>query len=36
MRGLGKGINEFNKARSTVEDEIRQGISDADRKSVEK
>jgi sec-independent protein translocase protein TatA len=34
MRGLGKGINEFNKARNTVEDEIRQGISDTEKKSI--
>jgi sec-independent protein translocase protein TatA len=36
MRGLGKGINEFNKARNTVEDEIRQGISDTEKKSIGK
>ena len=31
MRGLGKGISEFNKAKNSVEDEIRQGIRDADQ-----
>ncbi len=31
MRGLGKGISEFNKAKNSVEDEIRQGIRDADK-----
>jgi sec-independent protein translocase protein TatA len=34
MRGLGKGIREFNNAKNSVEDEIRQGIreSEKDRK----
>lgn len=32
MRGLGTGIREFNKAKNTVEDEIRQGIRDAEKK----
>mgnify|MGYP000942296402 CR=1 FL=1 len=31
MRGLGKGIAEFNKAKNSVEDEIRQGIRDAEQ-----
>jgi sec-independent protein translocase protein TatA len=31
MRGLGKGIREFNSAKNTVEDEIRQGIRDAEK-----
>lgn len=31
MRGLGKGISEFNKAKNSVEDEIRNGIRDADQ-----
>ena len=32
MRGLGKGIKEFNSARANVEDEIRKGIDDVDVK----
>ena len=36
MRGLGKGIREFNNAKNSVEDEIRQGMRDAEKKSIEK
>jgi sec-independent protein translocase protein TatA len=36
MRGLGKGIREFNNAKNSVEDEIRQGIREADKKPIEK
>ena len=32
MRGLGRGIREFNNAKNSVEDEIRQGMRDAERK----
>ena len=35
MRGLGKGIREFNNARNSIESEIREGMRDADRKSIE-
>ncbi len=35
MRGLGKGIKEFNSARANVEDEIRKGMDDIDKKKVE-
>ena len=35
MRGLGKGIREFNSARSTIESEIKEGMREADRKSLE-
>lgn len=38
MRGLGKGIKEFNNARATVEGEIKEGIRQAeleDKKKVE-
>ena len=35
MRGLGKGIKEFNSARANVEDEIRRGMEDVDKKKVE-
>lgn len=35
MRGLGKGIREFNSARASIESEIKEGIKDADRKQIE-
>jgi sec-independent protein translocase protein TatA len=35
MRGLGKGIREFNSARNSIESEIREGIREADMKKVE-
>ncbi len=36
MRGLGRGIREFNNARHAVEDEIRQGMREAEKKPLEK
>jgi sec-independent protein translocase protein TatA len=36
MQGLGRGIREFNNAKNSVEDEIRQGMRDADKKPIEK
>lgn len=36
MRGLGKGIREFNSAKNSVEDEIRQGMREAEKKTIEK
>ena len=36
MRGLGKGIREFNAARSSLESELKEGMKDAERKSSEK
>ena len=35
MRGLGKGIKEFNNARNTIESEIKEGMKESDRKSIE-
>lgn len=35
MRGIGKGIREFNVARSTIETEIKEGMKEADRKVLE-
>lgn len=35
MRGLGKGIREFNTARNSIESEIREGMREADLKKVE-
>lgn len=36
MRGLGKGMREFNNAKNSLEDEIRQGMREAEKKSQEK
>ncbi len=33
MRGIGRGIREFQRARHTVEDEIRRGMEEADREA---
>ena len=33
MRGVGKGIKEFNKARASVERELKDGISEEDSKA---
>jgi sec-independent protein translocase protein TatA len=33
MRGLGRGVREFNDAKNTVKREIEEGISDKDRSS---
>lgn len=35
MRGLGKGIREFNSARETIESEIKEGMKDEDKKKEE-
>ncbi len=35
MRGLGKGIREFNNARSSIESELKEGMRDAERKELE-
>lgn len=35
MRGIGKGIREFNNAKNAVEDEIRQGMRETDKKSID-
>jgi len=32
MRGMGKGIREFNSAKATVEGEIKKGMRDAEEK----
>ncbi len=36
MRGLGRGIREFNNAKNSVEDEIRNGMREAEKKTIEK
>lgn len=33
MRGLGRGIREFNNAKNSVEDEIRQGMREAEKQT---
>ena len=35
MRGIGKGIREFNSARSTIESELKEGMREAEKKKVE-
>jgi sec-independent protein translocase protein TatA len=35
MRGLGKGIKEFNSAKATIEGEIKEGMREQDRKAAE-
>jgi sec-independent protein translocase protein TatA len=35
MRGLGKGIREFNSARNSIEEEIKEGMKESERKKVE-
>lgn len=35
MRGLGKGIREFNSAKASIETEIKEGMKEADRKQIE-
>ena len=35
MRGVGKGIREFNSARATIESEIKEGMKEADKKEIE-
>jgi sec-independent protein translocase protein TatA len=35
MRGLGRGVKEFNNAKANVEDEIRKGMNEIDPKKAE-
>ncbi|HQU59443.1 MAG: twin-arginine translocase TatA/TatE family subunit [Phaeodactylibacter sp.] len=35
MKGIGKGIREFNAARSTLEEEFKEGMREADKKKIE-
>lgn len=35
MRGIGRGIREFNNARNNIEGEIREGMRDADLRRIE-
>jgi len=35
MRGIGKGIREFNAARETVETELKEGMKEAERRELE-
>jgi len=34
MRGIGKGIKEFNNAKATIETEIKEGMKEADKKEL--
>jgi len=36
MRGIGKGIREFNSARSTLESELQEGMHESERKLEDK
>jgi sec-independent protein translocase protein TatA len=36
MRGVGRGIREFNNARANIESEIKDGIRDAERDATKK
>jgi len=33
MRGFGKGIKEFNNARASIEEEVKEGMKDVDKTS---
>ena len=35
MRGIGKGIREFNTARSTIETELKEGMKETEKKQAE-
>ena len=35
MRGIGKGIREFNNAKSSIEEEIKEGMKEAERKKIQ-
>ena len=35
MRGLGKGIKEFNTARSSIETELKEGMREVEKKKIE-
>lgn len=35
MRGIGKGIREFNAARSTLESELKDGMRESEKKELE-
>lgn len=34
MRGIGKGIKEFNNAKATIESEIKEGMKDTEKKEL--
>ena len=34
MRGLGKGIREFNNARTNIESEIREGMRESEQQKI--
>ena len=34
MRGIGKGISEFNKARASVEQELKEGMKEKDKEEA--
>ncbi|MEM6316785.1 MAG: twin-arginine translocase TatA/TatE family subunit [Bacteroidota bacterium] len=36
MRGIGKGIKEFNNAKATIESEIKEGMKETEKKELKK
>ena len=34
-KGLGKGIKEFNNAKATIEDEIKEGMRESEKKKID-
>ncbi len=35
MRGIGKGIKEFNNAKSSIEEEIKVGMKESEKKNIQ-
>jgi sec-independent protein translocase protein TatA len=35
MKGIGQGVREFNRARATVETELREGMKEPEKKKIE-
>lgn len=35
MRGIGKGIREFNSAKNSIEEEIKEGMKEAEKKKIQ-
>ena len=35
MRGIGKGIKEFNNAKSSIEEEIKEGMKESEKKKIQ-
>ena len=35
MRGIGKGIKEFNNAKSSIEEEIKEGMKESEKRKIQ-